>query len=94
MLDMWFEILVGFAVLIGLGYTFLRALTAVQKEDIARLSADIREVKGEVKEVKDDVKEVKTELKADVRELNTKFDRYLFGKLEKTDDADKDDKGK
>ena len=82
MFDMWFQILVGFAVLIGLGYTFLRALTAVQKEDIGRLSSEIKEVRSEVN-AKFDALNVRFEA------LNAKFDRYLFSKLEKIDDSDK-----
>ena len=70
----------------GLIFTIGKALSSVQKEDIVHLE----------NKLSSDIKDVR----ADVKELNAKFDRYLFGRLEKKidddgdDDADKDNTNK
>ena len=68
----------------GLIFTIGKALSSVQKEDIVHLE----------NKLSSEIKEVRSEVNRKFDALNAKFDRYLFGKLEKTDDADKDDKGK
>ena len=85
--------------LIGFGYTMLRALSAVQKEDIALLKADINGVKTDIAQVEIRLNASRREdavrSEKGIADINAKFDRYLFGKLEKTPDKPGDsDKGK
>ena len=76
----------------------INEVKASQKGDIVLLSSEIKEVKSSQKEditlLSSEIKEVKSDVKADVREINAKLDRYLFSKLEKTDDSDKGNKDK
>ena len=117
MLPLFVALAILAVALAGFAYTLLRALNAVQKEDIALLKADINGVKTDIAQ---DIADVKAIQRADTDRLennrredtarleksiadinikfdriNDKFDRYLFGKLEKTDDKpDATDKGK
>lgn len=115
MFDISTEMLVLYVGIIGLIYTFLRAVFAVRREDLVqvekRLTASIDEVKTAQKEDtaklessrKEDTARLESSRKEDTARLeknqvrlesglnaiNAKFDRYLFGKLEKTDDSEK-----
>ena len=89
MLPLFVALAILCVALAGFAYTMLQALSAVRKEDIVDLK----------NELKTDIAQVEIRLNASRREdaarfekgiaeINAKFDRYLFGKLDKTDDSD------
>ena len=101
MLPLFVTLAIFSVALIGFGYTLLRALSAVQKEDIALLKADINGVKNDIAQVETRLENNRREdtarleksiadINAKFDRVNDKFDRYLFGKLEKTPDSDSD----
>ncbi|MCG8624832.1 MAG: hypothetical protein MJE68_22895 [Proteobacteria bacterium] len=104
MLPLFVALAIACIAFLGFLYTFLRALNAVQKEDIALLKADINGLKDDIAQVeirlnasrREDavrfekgIADLNTKFDTAIAQINTKFDRYLFGKLEKTDDSDK-----
>ncbi|MCG8624110.1 MAG: hypothetical protein MJE68_19220 [Proteobacteria bacterium] len=95
-------IVAGFIACAGFIYTMWRAVHAVRREDIyqleSRLEASRKEdmARFERRQKEDDARserirrEDAARFEKGIAAINTKFDRYLFGKLEKTDDFNKD----
>ena len=114
------QIILVISAIAGLAYTVGKALSSVQKEDLAKLEASIDEVKKTQKENADKletklemgISEVKAMQREDAKRLeanrredtarlensitaiSTKFDTYLFGKLDKTKTDDSPDSRK
>ncbi|MCG8624224.1 MAG: hypothetical protein MJE68_19795 [Proteobacteria bacterium] len=73
-------------------------LEASRREDTQRLEASRREDNERLEASRHEdtqrLEKNQARLEKNIADINAKFDRYLFGKLEKTDDTDDADKGK